>query len=98
MNNLENIFFQENCPSWPNIHFRWGFQLFWTAFDMLVTVVPLKVALGLENIDFWEFQKNNHASVTKWVFYLIFNAQKSIFSNPKATLNGMAGMGISKAS
>ena len=35
-------------------------QLFWAAFDMPVTVVPLKVALGLEKFDFWAFQKNNH--------------------------------------
>ena len=35
-------------------------QLFWAAFDMSVTVVPLKVALGLEKFDFWAFQKNNH--------------------------------------
>ena len=42
-----------------------GFQFFWAAFDLLVTVVPLKVALGWENIDFWAFQKNNHTSVTK---------------------------------
>ena len=34
-----------------------GFQLFWEAFDLFVTVVPLKVALGLEKFDFWEFQK-----------------------------------------
>ena len=36
-----------------------GFQLFWAAFDLPMTVVPLKVALGLEKIDFWSFQKNN---------------------------------------
>ena len=29
-------------------------------FDMPVTVVPLKVAIGCEKIDFWVFQKNNH--------------------------------------
>ena len=34
-----------------------GFQLFWAAFDMLFTVVPLKVASGLEKNDFWAFQK-----------------------------------------
>ena len=33
------------------------FQLFWAAFVMPVTVVPLKVALGLEKIDFWVFKK-----------------------------------------
>ena len=36
------------------------FQLFWAAFDMSVTVVPLKVTLGLEKNNFWAFQKNNH--------------------------------------
>ena len=36
-----------------------GVQLFWAAFDMPVTVVPLKVALGLEKFDFWPFKKNN---------------------------------------
>ena len=38
-------------------------QLFWAAFDMPVTVVPLKVALGLGNFDFWAFQKSNQASL-----------------------------------
>ena len=33
-----------------------GDQLFWAAFDMPVTVVPLKVALGLGKIDFWDFK------------------------------------------
>ena len=42
-----------------------GFSLFWADFDMLVTVVPLKVALGWEKIDFWAFLKNNDTSVTK---------------------------------
>ena len=34
-----------------------GFPLFWAAFDLLMTVVPLKVALGLEKIDFWPLKK-----------------------------------------
>ena len=34
-----------------------GFQLFWAAFYLLVAVVPLKVALGWEKIDFWAFKK-----------------------------------------
>ena len=38
-------------------------QLFWTAFDMPVTGVPLEVALGWQKFYFWAFQKNNHASV-----------------------------------
>ena len=35
------------------------------AFGLIFTVVPLKVALGLEKNDVWAFQKNNHTSVTK---------------------------------
>ena len=35
-------------------------QLFWTAFDLMFTVVPLKVALGWHKFYFWAFQKNNH--------------------------------------
>ena len=38
-------------------------QLFWAAFDMPVTVVPLKVALGWDKFDVWAFQENNQASV-----------------------------------
>ena len=34
-----------------------GIQLFWAAFDMLVTVVPIKMALGWEKIDFSAFKK-----------------------------------------
>ena len=34
-----------------------GFQLFWAAFDLPVTVVLLKVTLGLEKFDFWAIQK-----------------------------------------
>ena len=34
-----------------------GFQLFWAAFDLPMTVVPLKVALGLEKLEFWHFKK-----------------------------------------
>ena len=35
-------------------------QLLWAAFDMPVTGVPLKVALGYKKIVFWVFQKHNH--------------------------------------
>ena len=38
------------------------FQLFWAAFDMPMTGVPLKVALGYKKIGFWVFKKNNQAS------------------------------------
>ena len=40
------------------------FQLFWAAFDMPVTGVPLKVALGYKKIVFWAFQKNNRQTAT----------------------------------
>ena len=32
-------------------------QLFWTAFDLVLTVIPLNVALGWHKFDFWVFQK-----------------------------------------
>ena len=35
-------------------------QLFWTTFDMPMTGVPLKVALGYKKNVFRAFQKNNH--------------------------------------
>ena len=35
-------------------------QLFWAAFDMPVTMVSLKVALGWDKFYFWVFQNNNH--------------------------------------
>ena len=37
-------------------------QLFWTAFDLIFTVVPLKVALGWHKFYVWAFKKNNNAS------------------------------------
>ena len=49
-----------------------GVQLFWAAFDMHVTVVPLKVALGLAKIDFWAFQINNHTSGCQMVAHDYF--------------------------
>ena len=60
-----NIFFRKTALANPIFTLVVGFQLFWAAFDLLVTVVPLKVDLGWEQIDFWVFQKNNHTIVTK---------------------------------
>ena len=37
-----------------------GFQLFCAVFDMPMTGVALKVALGYKQIGFWAFKKNNH--------------------------------------
>ena len=59
------FFFRKMALADPIFTLVVAFQLFWAAFDLLVTVVPLKVALGWENIYFWAFQKNNHTSVTK---------------------------------
>ena len=53
------------APADPIFTLVVGFQLFLAAFDLLVTVVPLKEALGWEKIDFWAFKKNNDTSVTK---------------------------------
>ena len=44
-------------------------QLFWTAFDMPVTGVPLKVVLGYKKLFFGHFKKiieKNHLTIT-WV-------------------------------
>ena len=49
-----------------------GFQLFWAAFDLPMTVVPLKVALGLEKFDFWSFKKNNRKNSLGYTCVIIF--------------------------
>ena len=49
-----------------------GFQMFWAAFDLPMTVVPLKVALGWEKIDFWPFQKNNRKNSLGYTCVIIF--------------------------
>ena len=41
-----------------------GFQLFCAAFNMPMTGVALKVALGYTKIVFWAFQKNNRKNLT----------------------------------
>ena len=64
-----------------------------------MTVVPLKVALGLEKFDFWAFKKNNHEeSLDRHLHDYFLNTQKSNFSNPNATFNGTSVLDISKAS
>ena len=52
VNNLENIFFRKTALADPIFPLDGEFQLFCAAFDLPVRVVPLKVALGLEKIDF----------------------------------------------
>ena len=60
--NVENIFFRQMALAGPLFILAVGFQLvsivvFWAAFDLLVTVVPLKEALGWEKIIFEHFKK-----------------------------------------
>ena len=61
-NNLffENHFFKQMAVDHSIFTLDGGVQLFWAAFVMPVTVVPLKVALGFKKIDFCLFQKINH--------------------------------------
>ena len=75
------------------------FQLFWAAFDLPMTVVPLKVALGLEKIDFVGISKNNHEeSLDRHLCNYFFEMPKNqFFSNPKATFNGTTVTSRSKA-
>ena len=60
-NNLlfENNFFKQMALAHSIFTVYGGIQLIWVAFDMTVTVVPLKDALGWQKFDFWAFQKNN---------------------------------------
>ena len=64
-----------------------------------MTLVLLKVALGLEKIDFWAFKKNNHEeSFNRHLRDYFFEMPKhNFFSYPNATFNGTTVMGISKA-
>ena len=89
---------QTNGCSSLIIHFIWGVQLFWAAFDMPMTVVPLKDALGLEKFDFWAFHKNNHEESLgyTWCDYFL-KCPKINFFHPKATFNGTTAMIGSKA-
>ena len=80
------------------IHFRWGgVQLFWAAFDMPMTVVSLKVALGLGKFDFWAFKKIIMQVYFKWFFYYFLKCETSNFLNPNETFNGTTVTSISKA-
>ena len=66
-----------------------GFQLFWAAFDLLVTVVPIKVAFRLGKLDFCAIQKNNHEqSLDIHLCDYFFKCPNINFSHPKTTFNG----------
>ena len=60
-----------------------GFQLFCAAFDMIMTGVPLEVALGYKKIVFWAFQKNNH-DVT-----LVLHLHDYFFETPKNKISAI---------
>ena len=68
-----------------------GFKLFLSAFYIIVTVVPLKVVIPLEKIDFWAFQK-----IIPWCS-LVPCFKKSIFPNSMTTFNGTTAKLRSKA-
>ena len=75
--------------AWSIFNLGGWVQLFWTAFDMPMTGVPLKVALGWHKFNFWVFQKINHGhSLDIYLPYYFFNAQKSNLCHPNATFNG----------
>ena len=56
-NHKKTLFFKQMAVAHSIFTLDGGFQLFWAAFDLLMTVVPLKVALGWDKFDFWPFQK-----------------------------------------
>ena len=75
-----NIFFKQMSVACSifSLYVGWV-QLFWAAFDMPVTVVSLKVALGLEKFDFWAFQKIIMRSHLTFTCVIIFKCPKIKF-------------------
>ena len=57
MKHLENMFFRKTALADQIFTLDEGVQLFWAAFDPILAVVLLKVALGLQIFYFWAFQK-----------------------------------------
>ena len=55
--NIMNIFFRKTALADPIFTFVVWFQLSYAAFDLLLTVVPLKVALELKKLIFEHFKK-----------------------------------------
>ena len=58
-------------------------QLFWTAFDMAMTEVPLKVSLGYNKIVFCVFPKNNHGHT------LMLHLHDYFFEMPKNKISAI---------
>ena len=79
---FRKYFFRKTALADPLFTLDGGFQLFWAASDMLVTVIPLKLALGLEKNDFWAFQKIIQKTLGTYK-----SPKKSIFPNPMTSFN-----------
>ena len=71
MTNLENIFFRKIALADPIFTLDGG-SIVLAAFDPILAVVPIKVALGLGKIDFWAFKTNYYASVCEVSFFYYF--------------------------
>ena len=52
---ISGFFFKQMAVACSIFTLDGGFQLLWAAFGLPMTMVPLKVALGLEKFDFWSF-------------------------------------------
>ena len=72
-------FFSKTALADPIFTLVVGFQLFWAAFDLPVRVVPLKVALGLEKLDFWAL-KYYFKKTLCYICVIIFKMPKNQFS------------------
>ena len=66
---FRKYFFRKTALADPILTLEWGFQLFWASFDLPVRVVLLKVALGLEKIDFWAFKKLSQMNTGQTLTY-----------------------------
>ena len=51
-----NFFFKQMAVAHSMFTLDGGVQLFWTAVDLILAVVPLKVALGYEKNEFGAFK------------------------------------------
>ena len=74
---LKNFFCKQMAVALSIFTLDGAVQLFWAAFDMPMTVVPLRVALGLGKLDFLAFQKiiiMSHLTYT--CMFIFLNAQK----------------------
>ena len=58
MKNLENVIFRKTALADPIFTLDGGFQLLWAAFDLPMTVVPLKVGIRIgKNLMFGHLKK-----------------------------------------